>query len=375
MSRRSWITTFLLFTTVLGTAAALAAWKRDSIQDTEAAAANQPEPIEAVEAAVAEPHEYRATATSIGTVLARRSITLRNELPGTVHQVMLAPGQIVEAGAVLVRQDVSVEEAELEALEAQAAYSETLLERNQQASETQAVSALEVDRALTERDVALAQIARTKAIIARKTIRAPFRARVGLADVHPGQYLDAGTVLTTLQGIDAQVHVDFAVAQRIAEGLSEGDDVEVFLGADEEPAVGSIVAVDSRVDSTTRNATVRARIDNTSDVPSPGASVRVRVPAGPASAAVVVPASALRTESTGDHVFVLAADEQGQTRAHLRPVDSGARLGDRVVIQGGLSAGEQVAASGSFKLRDSALVAVATDEVAVNTAASAAGAK
>lgn len=375
MSRRSWIATFILFATVLGTAAALAAWKRDSIEETEAAAANQPEPVEAVEAAVAQPHEYRATATSIGTVLARRSITLRNELPGTVERVTLTPGEIVEAGQVLVRLDVSVEEAELQALEAQAALAETLLERNRQASETQAVSALEVDRARTERDVALAQIERTKAIIARKTIRAPFRARVGLADVHPGQYLDAGTVLTTLQGIDAQVHVDFAVAQRIAEGLSEGDDVEVFLGTGEEPTVGSIVAVDSRVDSTTRNATVRARIENTSDVPSPGASVRVQVPAGPASSAVVVPASALRTESTGDHVFVLAADEQGQTRAQLRPVESGARLGDRVVIQDGLAAGEQVAASGSFKLRDSALVAVATDEVVANTAASAAGAK
>lgn len=373
MSRRSWITTFVLFATVLGTAAALTAWKLDSIEDTETAAANQPEPIEAVEAAVARPHDYRATATSIGTVLARRSITLRNELPGTVHQVMLTPGRIVEAGDVLVRLDVSVEEAELEALEAQAALAERLLERNRQASETQAVSALEVDRARTERDVALAQIERTKAIIARKTLRAPFRARVGLADVHPGQYLDAGTVLTTLQGIDAQVNVDFAVAQRVAEGLSQGDEVEVFLGAGEAPAVGTIVAVDSRVDPTTRNATVRARIANTSTVPPPGASVRVQVATGPARSTVIVPASALRTESTGDHVFVLAADEQGRTRAHLRPVEAGARLGNRVVIEDGLAAGEQVAASGSFKLRDSVLVAVAADEVAANAVASAGG--
>ncbi|MGH9381876.1 MAG: efflux RND transporter periplasmic adaptor subunit [Thermoanaerobaculia bacterium] len=375
MSRRSWIATLLLFAAVLGTAAALAAWKLDSIQDTEAAATSQPEPIESVKAAVARPYEYRPTATSIGTVLARRSITLRNELPGTVAEVMLAPGQIVEAGSVLVRLDVSVEQAELAALEAQAALAETLLDRNRQASETQAVSELEVDRARTELDVALAQIERTKAIIARKTIRARFRARVGLADVHPGQYLDAGTVLTTLQGIDEVVHVDFAVAQRVAEGLAKGDEIEVFLGADESPTTGTIVAVDSRVDPTTRNATVRAQIESTPEAPAPGASVRVQVPAGPTRSAVVVPATALRTESTGDHVFILAADEQGQTRARLRPVESGARLGDQVVIQTGLDAGEQVAASGSFKLRDAVLVAVATDAVAASTLASAAGAK
>ena len=53
-------------------------------------------------------------------------------------------------------------------------------------------------------------------IIARKTIRAPFRARVGLADVHIGQYLNEGTELTTLQGIDQAANVDFTVSQSVA---------------------------------------------------------------------------------------------------------------------------------------------------------------
>ena len=87
-----------------------------------------------------------------------------------------------------------------------------------------------MDRARAERDVALAQIARTKAIIARKTIRAPFRARVGIADVHPGQYLNEGTQLTTLQGVDDAAHVDFTVAQQVAAGLREGEPSRCFAG-------------------------------------------------------------------------------------------------------------------------------------------------
>jgi membrane fusion protein (multidrug efflux system) len=58
-------------------------------------------------------------------------------------------------------------------------------------------------------------------------------------------------------------------------------------------------------------------------------------------------------------VFVIAADKDGKTRAHLRQVQSGTILGDDVLILKGLSAGEQVAASGSFKLREAALIAVA----------------
>src|SRR5690606_11964882 len=90
-------------------------------------------------------------------------------------------------------------------------------ERVQRMAAQRAVSAIDLDNARAERDVARAEIERTKAVIARKTIRAPFRARVGIADVHPGQFLDAGTLLTTLQGVDDEADVDFAVAQDVAE--------------------------------------------------------------------------------------------------------------------------------------------------------------
>ncbi|MFH0351974.1 MAG: efflux RND transporter periplasmic adaptor subunit [Chromatiales bacterium] len=365
MNRRGWIGSSLLLVTVVGTGVALAAWKHASIQEANAASANQPEPMESVTAAVATEREHRPTTTSIGTVLALRSITLRNERPGTVRQVMLTPGQIVEAGTVLVALDVSVEEAELKARQAQAVLAETVLGRTRRLNESRAASEEELDRARAERDVALAQVARTKAIIARKTIRAPFRARVGISDVHPGQYLEEGTLLTTLQGVGDAAHVDFTVAQQVAAGLRVGHSVDVFATSDGSSIAARIVALDARIDPSTRNAMVRARIEDASGAPRPGASVRVRVAVGPPRMAVVIPVSALRKGPGGDHVFVLAPDEAGKTRAHVRQVESGTMLGDEVVIRAGLSAGERVAASGSFKLRDAVLVAIASDPAAV----------
>jgi membrane fusion protein (multidrug efflux system) len=369
-NRRGWIASSLLIGTIVLTGAALAAWKHASIQEAEAAAASQPEPIEVVAAAVATAREHRQTTTSIGTVLALRSVELRNELPGTVRYVNLTPGEVVGAGTVLVALDVSVEQAELKALEAQAVLAETVLGRVQRLFDDRAEAQTALDRARAERDVALAQIARTKAIIARKTILAPFRARVGISDVHPGQYLTDGTVLTTLQSVDEAAHVDFAVAQQVAASLRKGDDVGVFASGNATPILARIVAVDARVDPTTRNAMVRARIAGSANAPAPGASVRVVVPVGPATEAVAIPVSALRRGPGGDHVFVIAPDEKGSNRVSVRPVQSGTVLGDEVLILAGLSAGETVAASGSFKLRESALVAIARD-----SAVSASGAK
>ena len=121
MNRRSWIGLFCCSSRLCRVGVGLAAWKYTSIQETAAASANQPEPIESVTVALAKEVEHRQTATSIGTVLALRSITLRNELAGTVRYVSLTPGQIVDAGRCSSQLDVSVEEAELKAQEAQAA--------------------------------------------------------------------------------------------------------------------------------------------------------------------------------------------------------------------------------------------------------------
>jgi membrane fusion protein (multidrug efflux system) len=360
-SSKKWIGSAGLVGAIVLIATALTLWKSAGIRAADAAAAMQPEPVETVATAIAVERPHRETTTSIGTVLALRSITLRNEVAGLVREVSLTPGDVVEAGAVLVALDVSVEDAELAAQEAHASLAETTLARLEILEQDGAASQEEVDQARAERDVALAQIARTRAIIARKTIRAPFRARVGIADVHPGQYLNEGTHLTTLQGVDDVVHVDFAVAQQVAAGLREGEQVQVFAGAGH-PIAARIVAIDALVDPVTRNAIVRARMGDDARRAAPGASVRVVIPVGQEQLTVLIPATALRKGPAGDHVFVVTPDGAGQTRAHMRQVESGPQVDDQVVITRGLEAGELVAAAGSFKLWESVAVNVTGGE-------------
>ncbi len=359
MKASSWIVSLTLIGALAAGGVGLAAWKRADIKKSAAAAASMPEPMESITTSPAGEVEYRNTTVAVGTVFALRSVTLRNELAGTVVKADLTPGKIVEEGAVLIALDISVEQAELQAQEAQVALAETTLKRTQRLSSQDAVPVVDLDRAQAERDVAMAQVARTRAVMARKTIRAPFRARIGISDVHPGQYLEEGTQLTTLQGVDDAVHVDFTVTQVVAGGLQEGNLVEILPGGDRPPVTATIVALDSRVDPRSRSSVVRARIEDSTKAPTPGSSVRVRVPVGQTRKVVTIPVSALRRGPEGDHVFVIGNDPQGQSRSQHRLVKSGAMNGDVIVIESGLKAGEVVAAAGSFKLREGALVAVA----------------
>jgi membrane fusion protein (multidrug efflux system) len=91
--------------------------------------------------------------------------------------------------------------------------------------------------------------------------------------------------------------------------------------------------------------------------------VRVEVPVGAPAQVVAIPVSALRKGPGGDHVFVIAADSGRGTRARLQLVQTGPALEDTVLILSGLTPGQRVATSGSFKLRDGALVAVTGDSL------------
>jgi membrane fusion protein (multidrug efflux system) len=356
MSRQSFsirraIAASVLLGVVLGSGVLLAAWKQDTNREAAASAANQPEPVERVTLAIASAQDHHATTTAIGTVLALRSITLKNEVAGTVRRASLNPGQVVEAGTVLVALDTSVEQAELRALDAQELLAERMLHRREQLLQHGATTQDEVDQMRAQRDVAKAQSARLRALIAKKTIRAPFRARVGLADVHPGQYLNEGVALTTLQGVSDEVHVDFSVAQSVAAGLQPEASVEIRT-TQGQTLTARIVAIDARVDPTTRSATVRARLEGGANGPAPGASVRVLVRVGESSKAVVIPVSALRKGPDGDHVWVVAPEAGSALRARERRVESGPVLGETLIVLAGLEPGEQIAATGSFKLRD-----------------------
>ena len=95
MNTRSWTGSAVLLATLVLTAGSLVAWKRASARKADAAAARQPEPVESITLAVARGRRYRPTTTSVGTVLALTSITLRNELAGTVRQVALVPERLL----------------------------------------------------------------------------------------------------------------------------------------------------------------------------------------------------------------------------------------------------------------------------------------
>jgi membrane fusion protein (multidrug efflux system) len=344
---------------ILGISAGLGYYKYAEITQAMVASASVPEPQESVEAVRVRRGEWTPTAKAVGTVVALRQVEMRNELAGTVAEVGFSSGAVVEAGQVLVRFDTRQEEADLAAAEAEAKLAQLTLDRREKLRSSAAVSAQELDEARKNFASASARVAALKIGIEKKSIKAPFRARVGVTDLQPGGYLESGTRIATLQGVDSDAFVDFSLPQDATAALTTG--ISVQLAGPQVPpssATAKIVAEDASVESGSRAVRFRALAAGLGEVLRPGAFVDVIAMTAPPRPSLFVPLTAVRRATYGQYVFVLAS-EQGKLRAHQKIVRTGPVQGNDIVVLDGVAEGDLIAAAGSFKLREGMLVRIA----------------
>ena len=322
----------------------------------------QPEMPETVKIATVLPIKLSSSATAIGTVLAPKSIQLRTELVGMVSEVFFKPGELVEENQELVHFDTRVEELQLKSAEAIREILASTYRRSEQANSARAISELELEQAKSSLAQANAEVERLKVVIEKKKLRAPFRARAGLFDIHPGQYLPEGTPITMLQGIEESepyVHIDFMMSQLVADYLKLGDCVSVLASEKKEPIPATIIAIDSQADKVTRNVMARAELKNPPETLQPNDSVRLEMKFGEPLPMVKIPFTALRNAPSGAFVYVVQHDpkDSAKLRAYTRNVKPGSSFGEFVTIKEGLMEGETVVTDGSFKLRGGVLIA------------------
>jgi len=352
MSWKGWI---VVGAGIIAATAGLAWFKTDQIMTAIAMGEAFPELHETVEPARAEPMVWTPTTTAAGTVVSVRRADLRTEAAGTIRQVGFAPGETVTAGQILLRLDTEVEEAELRAARAQAELARSSLVRARQLVNSRAGTEANLDRARADLEAAEAQIALIQARIAKRVVRAPFAGRTGLHSWSAGQYVEEGTVVTPLEGVDDAVHVDFALPQDAASILSVGSAVDLVAPDGRLLAPARIIAMDAGVSRTGRTLSFRAATPAAGFTLKPGAYVDVRAAAGPPVVAVSVPLPSVRRAPYGDHVFKLV-EAEGQTRASQVMIQSGPVVDNRVLVLSGLTAGDRIAGIGAFKLRDGMLV-------------------
>jgi len=325
------------------------------------AGAFQPPP-EAVTSVVTQREQWPASMTAIGTIEAVHGVMVSADLPGTVARINFDSGKPVREGEILVELDTRQERAQLASLEAQRDLAKVNFGRMQELVNAGVISRMDYDQATAQQKATEANVAEIRATIDRKTIRAPFSGILGIRKVNLGQYLPAGSPVVSNQSLNP-IYVNVGVPQQAAAQVHVGRNLRVTT---EDVAgkvfAGSVTAIDSEVDQTTRNIQVQATLSNPEGKLRPGMFVQVEMPLGASREVIALPASAINYAPYGDSVFVITdlKDPKGKAYRGVRQqfVKVEGSRGDQVGVISGLKPGEEVVTSGVFKLRNGAAVQV-----------------
>ncbi len=336
---------FIMLGLVVLFIAGIGAIKVSQIHAGMAQMAKMAPPPSAVTTAVARKESWQPTLSAVGSLRAVNGVTVSTDLAGIVSQIAFQSGGSVKKGDLLIRLDTKQEEAQLRAAEARRDWAKVSLERQRELVANGTVSKSDFDSAESEYRQAVAAVDDARALIARKTITAPFDGQLGIRQVDLGQYLFVGAPIVPLQSVDP-IYVEFSLPQQDLEQIAVGKKIRLKAnGVASEEFEGEITAINSRLDDSTRNVLIQGTIPNTESKLRPGMFVNVDVLL-PEKPVISIPASSISYAPYGDSVFVVKSNQVQQQFVKL-----GASRGDQIAIVSGLQEGAEVVSSGVFKLR------------------------
>ena len=351
----------------------LAAYKAFSIY-TMIQGFSAPKPPISVAVATAIERPWQARLPTVGTLKALQGVDLSLETDGTVIDVQFESGQKVKAGQPIIRLDSAVESALLETALADLGLAQVDYNRGSQLVGSEAISKGEFDRLSAVYKKSKASVNQLKAALGKKSILAPFSGTIGIRQVDVGDYVASGTMIATLQDLSS-LYVDFFIPEQSVPRIAVGQAVQIIVASyPTQVFPGTISAINPKVENSTRNVQVRAKLANPDGKLLPGmfASLQVLLPAP--QLRIVVPESAITYTLYGNSVYVvtqkkaedgsLEKGDKGQPVliAERRFVETGERRDGQVMITKGVQNGEKVVTAGQIKLDNGAHIAISDDK-------------
>lgn len=332
--------------------------------------ASMANPPQTVSVTTATYREWRPKLSAIGTFRAVDGADLALETSGIVEKIHFQSGQDVKAGQTLLELRKDTDNARLESLKAAAELNAINLRRDQAQLKIRAVSQATVDTDVANLRSANAQVVQQEAVIAQKTLLAPFAGRLGIRQIDLGQYISAGTAIVTLQALDP-IFLDFVLPQQDLNGVSVGQAIAATVDAfPSQTFKGKIDAISSKVDLASRNVQIRASLANAERKLRPGMFASVEIATGKPQRLITLPQTAIVYAPFGNSVFLAQKGDESADKkspqgsglmAHQAFVRLGESRGDEVSVLEGVPEGATVVTAGQVKLHNGSPLAISQD--------------
>jgi len=339
-------------------------------------AEDRPLPSVVVEAVTAK--DVAGQSEFVGRTEASQRVDVRARVSGTLLKRPFEEGAEVKEGAVLFEIDPAEFQANLLAAEAKLDKAQASLNENDRnlkryevllqketASEAQYdIAKSKADQSRGDVTAAQAEVERAKLDLSYATIASPITGRSGISDVDVGNIIgpDSGVLVTILDldpmdvifSVGERDYLNFMEARKA--GKAEEFTPQIRLANDKlYKYPGKVDVIDNKVDPATGTINVRLKFPNPDRLLVPGQYVSVLLTSSTPEKRIVIPQSAVQENQAGPFVLIV----NGEGRVEARPIKTGDRIEDGVVVLDGLTEGETLVIEGIQKVRPGAEVKTA----------------
>lgn len=300
---------------------------------------------------------------AVGSTRTTLGVNITAQLGGQIQKIYFTPGSIVEAGTLLVQQNADPNIGQLHALQASMELAKITYFRDKKQYRARGISKQQLDSDLQNWKSYQGQVEQQAAVVKQLTISAPFKGRLGVSLVNPGQYLNPGDTVVNLQSLDP-IYVDFYLPQNQLGNVAVGQNVTITLDAfKDKKFIGKVTTINPIVEKDTRNVEVEATVPNPDMILLPGMFTTVYVNRGVTEKYITLPKAAVTFNPYGDLVYFITGTPQKKNGkevfvAKQKFVTVGESRGDQVSIIDGIKEGEEIITGGQLKLKNGSLVAI-----------------
>ena len=280
-----------------------------------------------------------------GTILPNEEVEIRSEISGRIVTLNIREGDFVRKGTTLLH----INDEDLQARSRKLGFNKKLAQdnqaRQQKLLEKEAISQREYDIAVNSVNTVSADIEDLAAQIEKMTIKAPFDGTIGFRFVSKGSYISPSTKIATLTNTNP-AKIEFAIPAKYSSIVRVGSKIDFTVENSEQKFVGTVYAIDPKIDPDTRTLQIRAVAPNPIHRLIPGSFARIELVLKSKGSAIMIPTEAIIPEQKGNKVFIVKNGKAIPTIIRL-----GTRGEKNVEVLSGLSTGDTLITTGIMQVK------------------------
>lgn len=291
-----------------------------------------------------------------GAVQSRNNVLISAETPATVQNILVAEGQQVRKGQLLIIQDGEVLNRTIKELESSLELATTMYERQKKLWEQNIGTEVQYLEMKNRKESLELKLATTKSQLNKTRIKAPFNGVVDMIDVRVGEMAQPGMPILRLVSM-SNMYIKADVSESFIGKFHKGQKVKVYFPSTDYTIHSKISSIGQVINPNNRTFEIEISLPANGAKVKPNMITVLTLVDYENKNATVVPTNIIQSDRMGKFAFIVG-EEEGNTVVRRVDIEPGITYGSETEIKQGLSGGETLVLKGGIGLADGGIVEV-----------------